>query len=262
MPPAPNPRPKKALGQHFLADKELLDRICGAAGSLERVLEVGAGGGSLTAALLANGAEQLVALEKDERCMPLLRKLAAAHPQRLKVIQTDARHFPLSQSGLAARFRVVGNLPYHIAANLILGWLDQARAVSSFCLLLQKEVAVRLAAEVGDISGLSVTVQRVLRPELLFEIPAEHFSPPPKVTSALILLTPHEKPYAAAAVAELDVLLRTAFNQRRKMLANSLKNLPEGLAALERQGVNLKSRPEEIAGKFWYQAAEAMTAKE
>ena len=253
--------PKKALAQHFLEDEVVLGRICRALGSLDKVLEIGAGQGSLTEALLKHGAKRLVALEKDERCIPILRRLEAECPKRLRIVRGDARRFKLLDSGLRPPFRVVGNLPYYIASNLILGWLGQARAVASFCLLLQKEVAVRLTARVGAISGFSVLAQRVLACELLFEIGAEHFSPPPQVTSALVRLIPHETPHASEAVDELNALLRAAFGQRRKMLANSLKGLPRGLEALELQGVNPRGRAEEVPAELWFQAAQAMAAR-
>lgn len=251
-------RAKKALGQHFLNDKALLNKICAAVGSLQRVLEIGAGSGSLTEALLINGAENVVALEKDERCIPLLGKLAEQYPGRLRVEQGNARHFLLAESGLSPPFQVVGNLPYHIASGLILGWLPQASAVESFCLLLQKEVAERLTARVGDISGFSVVAQRVVSAELLFEIGPEYFSPRPRVTSALARLIPRPAPYAANATAELDLLLRAAFGRRRKMLANSLKELPAGLEALLQQGVTATARPEEVSPLLWFRAAETL----
>jgi len=252
-----NPRPKKSLGQHFLNNPQILAKISSEAGAKNsRVLEIGAGTGLLTRALLDCGASELVALEKDKELIPILAKLAKQYPNRLKVIEGDARHFRLSQTPLAKPFCVVGNLPYYVATNLIFNWSTQTEGITSFCLMVQKEVAVRIAK--GSGSAMGVLLKRVFASEVLWDIEKEHFTPPPKVQSCLIRLVPLAAPFCEDAMEELQFLLTTAFTERRKMLANSLKSHPLALDALAKQNISLTIRPQDITPAQWFAVAQTL----
>lgn len=230
-------RPRKSLGQNFLLDPRLLDRIARAAGDLGRVsvIEVGAGPGGLTRALLARGARRVVAVERDERCVAALGELAAAFPGRLEVVAGDALAIDVHELAPPPR-KIVANLPYNVATPLLIGWLDHIEAVVSLTLMFQREVAQRLTATPGgkDYGRLAVLAQWRCRVERLFDIPPRAFTPPPKVTSTLVRLTPRPEPLAPAEPEALAAVLKAAFGQRRKMLRGSLRALgvdPQALCA-------------------------------
>jgi 16S rRNA (adenine1518-N6/adenine1519-N6)-dimethyltransferase len=241
---------RRRLGQNFLLDLNLTGRIARAAGRLEgvSVIEIGAGPGGLTRALLAAGAGRVVAVERDPRCLAALAELAAAYPGRLEIVAGDA--LSLDPAVLAASPRkIVANLPYNIATALLLGWLDRIGEFDSLTLMFQREVALRLVAEPGEKSygRLSVLVQWLTRPRILFDVPARAFTPPPKVTSSVIEIVPRPKPLAPAAKPALERVTAAAFGQRRKMLRSSLAALGlsgEGLAAAR---VSATSRAEELS---------------
>jgi 16S rRNA (adenine1518-N6/adenine1519-N6)-dimethyltransferase len=245
---------RKALGQHFLFDLNLTRRIARAAGDLAEgtTIEVGPGPGGLTRALLAEGAGHVVAVEKDERCLDALAELAAAYPGRLEVVAGDALEIDASGLGVPPR-RVVANLPYNVATPLLIGWLkrlfEDPSAFTGFTLMFQKEVARRLAASPRskDYGRLSVLPQWLAEVRLLFDVPARAFTPPPKVTSTVVALTPRERPLAPAPLVALERVTAAAFGQRRKMLRQSLKVLgvpPAGLIAAA--GVAETARAEEL----------------
>ncbi|HYN39777.1 MAG TPA: 16S rRNA (adenine(1518)-N(6)/adenine(1519)-N(6))-dimethyltransferase RsmA [Rhodospirillales bacterium] len=233
---------RRSLGQHFLLDLNLTARIARAAGDLTgcSVIEIGPGPGGLTRSLLAAGARTLVAVEKDPRCVEALAELAAAYPERLIVIQTDALGLELASLAPPPR-RIVANLPYNIAVPLLLGWLRRIDDFASLTLMFQKEVADRLTAAPGRpaYGRLSVITQWRTRPRFEFNIDSRAFTPPPKVTSAVVTLDPRPAPLAPASFAALEKVSAAAFGQRRKMLRGSLKALgidPElaGIAATRR----------------------------
>ena len=237
---------RRALGQHFLLDLNLCGRIARAAGSLDttHVIEVGPGPGGLTRALLAAGAARVVAVERDRRCVAALAELAAAHPGRLEVIEGDALELDLAGLVPPPR-RIVANLPYNIAVPLLLGWLRQVRAFAGFTIMLQKEVANRLTAcpRTKDYGRLTVLVRWLceVRPE--FQVGRRAFTPPPKVDSTVVTLTPRLKPLAPAEFARLETVTAAAFGQRRKMLRASLKRLGLDPAA---SGIDPRARAEEL----------------
>lgn len=246
-------RARKSLGQNFLLDLNLTGRIARAAGPMAdyQVIEVGPGPGGLTRALLAAGAEKVIAIEKDMRCIAALRPLADAYPGRLEVIAGDALAFDLTTLG-AGRTKIVANLPYNIATPLLIGWLsgaDWPPVWSSLTLMFQKEVAQRIVAEPGSkaYGRLSVITQWRCDAEILFDVPAKAFTPPPKVTSAIVQITPHDAPKAEIVQADLERVTMAAFGQRRKMLRRSLSALdvsaPELIALA---GLEPTARAEEI----------------
>ena len=208
---------RKGLGQHFLLDLNLTRRIARAAGDLTgvTVIEVGPGPGGLTRALLETSAHRVVAVERDERCVTALAELVEAAAGRLQVVAGDALAVDLSTLADVPR-AVVANLPYNIATPLLLGWLRQFDRFQSLTLMFQKEVAERLTAAPGTKSygRLSVITQWRAEARTLFTLPARAFTPPPKVDSAVVRLTPRPQPEAASWPI-LERVTAAAFGQRR-----------------------------------------------
>ena len=251
---------RKSLGQHFLLDGNLTDRIARAAGDLATgtTIEVGPGPGGLTRSLLRCGAARVVAIERDRRAVAALADLAAAFPARLEVRAGDALAIDLAGLGEPPR-RIVANLPYNVATPLLIGWLRQAHAFESFTLMFQKEVVERLAARPRSkaYGRLSVLAQHICEVTPLFDIAASAFVPPPKVVSAVVRLRP--RPGVAGDLSRLEAVTAAAFGQRRKMLRSSLRSLvgePETL--LGRLGLSPTARAEELAVGDFARLAESI----
>ena len=251
-------RAKKNLGQNFLLDLNLTRRIARAAAPLagHAVIEVGPGPGGLTRALLLEGAHKVIAIERDERALPALREIAARWPGRLEVLHADA--LKVDYESLAREhaaglpLKIVANLPYNIATPLLTGWLNTRWPPfwHSLTLMFQREVAERITARPGTkaYGRLAVLSQWRARPRILFEVPARAFTPPPKVTSAIVHIEPAEAPPCPADVRTLERLTRAAFGQRRKMLRQSLKSLlKDPLPLLEKAGIAPTRRAEELS---------------
>ncbi|KPQ08354.1 MAG: ribosomal RNA small subunit methyltransferase A [Rhodobacteraceae bacterium HLUCCA12] len=246
-------RAKKALGQNFLLDLNLTARIARAAGDLRGadVLEVGPGPGGLTRGLLAEGARRVLAIEKDPRCLPALAEIAAAYPGRLSVIEGDALAIdPLAH--LTPPIKVVSNLPYNVGTELLVRWLtprDWPPFWDSLTLMFQREVAERIVAKPGSkaYGRLALLAQWRCEARIVLTLPPEAFTPPPKVSSAVVQLTRLAEPRFPAPAAMLERVVATAFNQRRKMLRSSLRTLDPGIEArLTRLGIAPTARAEEI----------------
>ncbi len=239
----------KALGQNFLLDEQLLARIAKLPGKLQgqQVLEVGPGPGGLTRALLRAGA-QVTAIEMDRRCLPALAELEEAFPGQLRVIEGDATKVP---HGIDGPFHVVANLPYNVGTALFVGWLsgqDWPPRWSSLTLMFQQEVAQRIVAEAGgDAFGrLAVLAQWRSHAKIAMKVHRSAFTPPPKVMSAVVHVTPATMPEGVSA-RMLERLTEAAFGQRRKMLRQSLKGLPGALAALETLAIDPARRAETLS---------------
>jgi 16S rRNA (adenine1518-N6/adenine1519-N6)-dimethyltransferase len=219
---------KKSLGQNFLLDLNLTGRIARAAGDITTgsVIEIGPGPGGLTRALLLHGAREVIAIERDQRCLAALAEISEAYPGRLQVIAGDALATDAAKLGQAPR-RIVANLPYNIATPLLINWLGQATAFQSMTLMFQKEVVERLTAKprTKDYGRLSVLAQWLSEPRRLFDVPPRAFTPPPKVTSSIVQLIPRPKPAFPARQEDLERVTQAAFGQRRKMLRQSLRSL-------------------------------------
>jgi 16S rRNA (adenine1518-N6/adenine1519-N6)-dimethyltransferase len=217
---------RRALGQNFLLDLNLTAKIARAAGDLTAgtIIEIGPGPGGLTRALLSHGAHELIAIERDARCLGALAEIAAAYPGRLTVIEGDALAMDCAKLGTPPR-RIVANLPYNIATPLIIKWLQQGAAFAALTVMVQKEVADRLIAtpRTKDYGRLSVLAQFLSKPRRLFDLPPRAFVPAPKVTSTVIELLPLPKPAFPARLADLERATQAAFGQRRKMLRQSLR---------------------------------------
>jgi len=245
---------RKSLGQNFLLDLNLTRRIARTAGSLEgfTIIEVGPGPGGLTRALLMEGADKVVAIERDERALPALAEISAAWPGKLTVMHGDALTADWQTIAGQGPVKIVANLPYNIATPLLTGWLTRHSWPpfwSSLTLMFQKEVAHRICAGVGDnaYGRLSIISQWRSDAVKMFDVSPQAFTPPPKVTSSIVHITPRAEPVVDCDVAVLEKVTAAAFGQRRKMLRSSLKALGGDPAALIKQaGLEPTMRAEEV----------------
>jgi 16S rRNA (adenine1518-N6/adenine1519-N6)-dimethyltransferase len=252
----------KALGQNFLFDEQLLKRIAAIPGNLkgQQVLEVGPGPGGLTRALLRAGA-QVTAIEMDRRCLPALAELAEAFPGQLTVIEGDATKVA---HGIEGPYHVVANLPYNVGTALFVGWLGGEAwppQWASLTLMFQLEVAQRIIAE-ADSDGygrLAVLAQWRSSAKIATKVHRSAFTPPPKVMSAVVHVTPEDMPEGVSA-KKLERLTELAFGQRRKMLRQSLKGLPGALAALEALGIDSQRRAETLSVAEFVEVAKELSA--
>jgi 16S rRNA (adenine1518-N6/adenine1519-N6)-dimethyltransferase len=256
---------RRSLGQNFLFDLNLTGKIARAAGEIAdgTVIEIGPGPGGLTRALLAHGARQVIAIERDPRCLGALAEISAAYPGRLSVVEGDALQVDCAKLGQAPR-RIIANLPYNIATPLIIKWLQAGAAFKSITVMVQREVADRLAAKprTKDYGRLSILAQFLSRPRRLFDVPPRAFIPPPKVTSSVIELIPLSEPAASARIEDLERITQAAFGQRRKMLRQSLRSLglevEPLLAAVE---IEPTARAEELSVAQFAALARAFRAR-
>jgi 16S rRNA (adenine1518-N6/adenine1519-N6)-dimethyltransferase len=239
---------RKSLGQHFLFDLNLTRRIAAASGDLSdiHIVEVGAGPGGLTRALMESNAASVTAVERDERCVRALRELADAVPGRLQVVEADALTVNLADLSPPPR-RVIANLPYNVGTPLLVNWLGQTSAFTGFTLMFQREVAKRIAAEPGSktYGRLSVLCQWLTEARLLFDVAPTAFVPPPSVTSSVVALEVRKVPLAPARQEDLELITRLAFGQRRKMLRRSLQSVG-GADILAQAGIAETARAEEL----------------
>ncbi len=219
---------RRALGQHFLLDPGIAGRIARAAGPLEgrTAVEIGPGPGGLTRALLEAGADRLVAVERDARCVEALAEMAAASGGRLRVLAADALDVDVTALG-PAPIKLVANLPYNIATPLLVRWLRRMDGIESMTLMFQKEVADRLLALPGGKTRGRLSILAQWRAEIrrCFDLPPGAFTPPPKVLSSVVALTPRPSPLPVA-VNDLEQVTARAFGGRRKMLRRTLGDLP------------------------------------
>ncbi|QFS82763.1 Ribosomal RNA small subunit methyltransferase A [Roseivivax sp. THAF40] len=260
-------RAKKALGQNFLLDLNLTAKIARAAGDLTGmdVLEVGPGPGGLTRGLLASGARRVLAIEKDSRCLPALQEIAAAYPGRLNVIEGDALAVdPLAH--LTPPIAVAANLPYNIGTELLVRWLTPTEWPpfwQSLTLMFQKEVADRIVAAPGSkaYGRLAILAQWRCEARIVMTLPPGAFTPPPKISSAVVHLTALPAPRYPADPKVLEEVVARAFNQRRKMLRASLKGLHPGIEdLLAEAGLAPTERAEQIPLEGFCALARAVAA--
>ncbi len=221
-------RARKRFGQHFLHDRNIIDRILRAIAPQagDNLVEIGPGQGALTYPLLQR-CDRLTAIELDRDLVPVLEQRAPAFGQ-LEVINADILEFELSSIASTRKFRLVGNLPYNISTPLMFHLLESADLIEDMHFMVQKEVAQRIVAVPGDSSygRLSVMLQCRCLCQYLFDVAPTCFRPPPKVDSAVIRLLPLERPkYAIGDAASFARIVQTAFSQRRKTISNSLKSL-------------------------------------
>ena len=261
-----NLRAKRSLGQNFLLDLNLTDKIARAAGDLNgvNVIEIGPGPGGLTRALLNANAGRVIAIEHDWRCFDAIGELQSAYPDRLTVIKANALKINITKLAPVPR-KIVANLPYNIATPLLIGWLrliaDDPGSISSMTLMFQREVADRLVAEPRskDYGRLTIISQWLCQVRRQFNLPPEAFTPPPKVGSALVGFTPRAEPIASADWSSLEKVTAAAFSQRRKMLRSSLRKLDINLQAVS---IEAKYRAEELTVDQFLVLARALSLSE
>ena len=225
---------KKSLGQHFILDSNLTDRIAKNANvGGTTVIEVGAGPGGLTRSLLSHNVSRLIAIEKDKDCIAALKSIKHNYKDRLDIIQADALEIELSKL-TTDPIHIVANLPYNISIPLLLHWLRQASQISSMTLMFQKEVADRLTAvpSTKAYGRMSVMAQWLCEIRHLFNVDKRAFLPVPKVMSSVISLSVRQEQLAPAGWDSLQKITASAFNQRRKMLRSSLKTYNLDFTAL------------------------------
>lgn len=243
----------KKLGQHFLLDMNLTDKIARLAEPLagHSVAEIGPGPGGLTRALLLRGVEKLTAIEMDERFIPTLAQIGDLSGGRLEIAQGDALKYDIA-SNLPAPRKIVANLPYNVGTKMLINWVSASPLFwTQMVLMFQLEVAQRVVARAGEAhyGRLAILCQSVAHCRLAFEVPARAFTPPPKVDSAVIVLEPLDTPFEDLKI--LGRVTQAAFGQRRKMLRRSLRSLAEqsGLVLedwLESCEIDPKARPETL----------------
>ena len=244
---------KKALGQNFLLDLNLTAKIARQAGDLNAcdVLEIGPGPGGLTRGLLAEGARKVLAVEKDAHCLPALAEIAAAYPGRLEVVHGDALELDVL-AHLRPPVRVVANLPYNVGTELLVRWLTPEAWPpfwDSLTLMFQREVAERIVARPGSkaYGRLAILAQWRSTARIVLSLPPGAFTPPPKVSSAVVHLTALPEPRFPADAAVLSRVVAAAFNQRRKMLRAALKGLaPDIEDVLRTAGLTPTDRAEQV----------------
>jgi 16S rRNA (adenine1518-N6/adenine1519-N6)-dimethyltransferase len=214
------------------------------------------------------GAARVVAIDKDERCLPALQDIAAHYPGRLDVVSADAREIDYRALGIAPPARIVANLPYSVATPLLVSWLKTEPWPPWFdrlVLMFQREVADRIVATPGikDYGRLAVLSQWRSSPRILFTLPAQAFTPRPKVDSAVVELVPKPAPEPACDATALEKVTAAAFGQRRKMLRSALRQLaPDSEALLQGLGIDPKARAEELGVAQFCRIANALSSLE
>ncbi|MCH9824950.1 MULTISPECIES: 16S rRNA (adenine(1518)-N(6)/adenine(1519)-N(6))-dimethyltransferase RsmA [Lentibacter] len=258
---------RKSLGQNFLLDLNLTAKIARHVGDLSQsdVLEIGPGPGGLTRGLLSEGARRVLAIEKDSRCIPALEEIAAAYDGRLTVIEGDALEVdPLTH--LQKPIQIAANLPYNIGTELLVRWLTPPEWPpfwESLTLMFQREVAERIVAKPGSkaYGRLALLAQWRSDAAIVLNLPPEAFTPPPKVSSAVVHLKALEKPRFEADAKTLERVVAKAFNQRRKMLRAALKGLAPDLEdRLLAAGIKPTDRAEVIGLEQFCALARAIKA--
>ena len=244
---------KKALGQNFLLDLNLTQKIARTAGPIDThtVIEVGPGPGGLTRAILALGAKRVIAIERDARCLPALAEISDHYPGRLTVIEGDALKTDFEALAPGEPVRIIANLPYNVGTQLLVNWLLQPKTWPPFweslTLMFQREVGLRIVASEDDdhYGRLGVLCGWRTDARMAFDVPPQAFTPPPKVTSSVVHLVPIADPLPCD-VGKLERVTAAAFGQRRKMLRQSVKSLG-GETLLARAGIDPQRRAETLS---------------
>jgi len=220
---------KKSLGQNFIFDQNFTDKIVKNCGEIENkiILEIGAGPGTLTRSILAKNPKKLIVVEKDKRAIELLKELQSFYGSSLEIIEADATKIDETAIVNNEKFKIIANLPYNIGTLLLIKWLKNLDNIESMHLMLQREVAQRIEAEVNQkhYGRLSVISNLLCKTKIIFEVSPTIFTPPPKVVSAIIELIPRNIKLENFNLDIFEKIVASAFNQRRKMLRSSLKSI-------------------------------------
>jgi 16S rRNA (adenine1518-N6/adenine1519-N6)-dimethyltransferase len=254
---------KKALGQNFLLDLNLTQKIARTAGPIENhtVIEVGPGPGGLTRAILALGAKRVIAIERDARCLPALAEISDHYPGRLTVIEGDALKTDFEALAPGEPVRIIANLPYNVGTQLLVNWLLPKAWPpfwESLTLMFQREVGLRIVAQEDDdhYGRLGVLCGWRTDARMAFDVPPQAFTPPPKVTSSVVHLEPIANPMPCEASA-LERVTQAAFGQRRKMLRQSVKSLG-GEVLLAKAEIDPQRRAETLSVEEFVRLANAL----
>ena len=256
-------RADKKLGQNFLFDSNITDKIVRHAGDVSQahVIEIGPGPGGLTRSLLKAGARSVHAVEFDPRAVAALQDLQRVCDGRLVGVENDALTVDLTALCDAPRM-IVANLPYNIATVLLIGWLRQIRqereAFGSMTLMFQKEVAERICAQPGSkaYGRLSVMAQWLCDVKKVFDVPGSAFTPAPKVTSSIVRLVPKALDEGAPDFEAVEALTAAAFGQRRKMIRSSLRDYSD---YIKRCGLDDTLRAENLSVADYIKLAKCLT---
>jgi 16S rRNA (adenine1518-N6/adenine1519-N6)-dimethyltransferase len=252
------PRAKKALGQHFLVDRAAIARIAGAVPEGAAVLEIGPGRGAITGALLGR-AGRLTLIEKDDDLAEMWQQRAESEA-RLTLLHGDVLELLLAAVAEHRPEWIAGNLPYNISGPLS-AMLFSLHLAGGMVLMYQREVAERIAASPGgrEYGGLSVLARHYYDVKRLLVLPPGAFSPPPRVHSAVLLLTPHGRP-PACDYADLQQTVRRGFAHRRKTIANNFRGTLDA-AGFETLGIDPGARPEQLDYEAWSRLAQLLSTK-
>lgn len=250
---------KKSLGQNFILDKNFTDKIVASVGDItnSQILEIGPGPGSLTRSILDANPQKLISVEKDERCLEALQEFKEFYGDKFELIDGDALEID-EQKLFQNKFKIIANLPYNIGTVLLIKWLKMAPQISSMTLMLQKEVVQRIVAKPNTkhYGRLAVMTNFLCDSKMVFTVNRNVFSPPPKVTSAILQLKPYAKPLFDIEFEKLEKTVAAAFCQRRKMIRSSLKSLDKNIEAiLEELEIDPKLRAENLEIEDFYKIA-------
>ena len=259
---------KKALGQNFLLDANITDKIVRlsltaqnmADFSLETAVEIGPGPGGLTQAVLRQNPKELTVIEMDERCLKILEEIKSFYPQ-LNIINGDALKVDWQQKkDECGQFHIISNLPYNISVVLLTGWLKQIECFNSLTLMFQKEVGDRILAVPGtkDYGRISVISQLQCEVKKLFDLPPTCFVPAPKIWSSVLLFLPKKKPIEKVLLEKVEKLTAMAFGQRRKMIRQSLKSIPDLQQHLDELKIDATLRAENLTPEDYLHIAERL----
>lgn len=259
---------KKSLGQNFLLDHNITDKIVRLSmqeqqiSSLkeENFLEVGPGPGGLTQAVLRQNPQSLTAIEMDERCLNILAEIKKSYPQ-LQIINGDALLYDYAKKAQAdGRFHIISNLPYNISVPLLTSWLKQIQCFKSLTLMFQKEVGERILAQSSnkEYGRLSVISQLQCQVVKLFDLPPTCFVPAPKIWSSVLLFMPKEKTLSVELFEEIEKLTGLAFSMRRKMIRQSLKNIPNIGQIFEELNIAPTLRAEDLSPEDYLRIAKRL----
>ena len=258
---------KKALGQNFLLDRNITDKIIRL--SLEKqnkkdftgeyVFEVGPGPGGLTRAVLNANPQKLTVVERDERCIEIMNELKSFAGEKLEIINGDALKINFAEQDIPPR-NIVSNLPYNISVPLLTGWLKQIESFSSLTLMFQKEVADRICAPINckDYGRISVLAQLQCSIERLFDLNPNCFVPAPKIWSTVLLFRPLHAGINNTELNKIEKITALAFGQRRKMIRQSLKSLPGIKEKLEQLQIPETYRAEQLTPKQYFELAKLL----
>lgn len=244
-------RAEKSLGQNFLLDQNITDKIVRLSGQFDGLtaIEIGPGPGGLTRSLLASPAAKVIAIEFDERAVNAITDLKSVYGDKLSIIHGDAMQTDITDIADPPR-AIVANLPYNISVVLLAKWLELIRAdrqvVNFMALMFQKEVADRILAEHGSktYGRISVMAQWLCTVKRLFDLPPSAFTPPPKVKSTVVQFIPRTLEADAPPFEIMEKILAAAFNQRRKMVRSSLSEFAD---AMEQAGTDQTRRAEDLS---------------